>query len=157
MKWDESIRVFPCSSVSKILPLARLIGVIHDSNGEPLIAKSLPQLVQDGRFTCPDVAVNDGQPALVAAGVLTFGDALSVARSKIKEPGIRGGGERVFFEVEIGSVHSGSGGRVNNLDMTPESITAHRHTCYQDPENHLSTTPWRNAGRKWQGQERDKR
>ncbi len=26
--------------------IARLIGVIHDSNGEPLIAKSLPQLVQ---------------------------------------------------------------------------------------------------------------
>jgi hypothetical protein len=122
--------------VSKILPLARLIGVIHDGNGEPLIAKSLPQLVQNGRFACPDVAVNDSQPALVADGILTFGYAFTVARSKIEEPGIRGGSEGVFFEVEIGSVHSASGGRVNNLDMTPESITAHRPTCCQDPKDH---------------------
>ena len=121
--------------MSKILPLARLIGVIHDSNGEPLIAKSLPQPVQNGRFTCPDVAVNDSQPALIANGILTFGYAFTVARSKIKEPRIGGGSEGVFFEVEVGSVHSDSGGRVNNLDMTPESITAHRHTCCQDPKN----------------------
>ena len=58
--------------MSKILPFARLIGVIHDSNGEPLVAKSLLQLVQNGRFTCPDVAVNDSQPALVADGILTL-------------------------------------------------------------------------------------
>ena len=123
--------------MSKILPLARLIGVIHDSDGEPLIAKSLPQLVQNGRFTCPDVAVNDSQPALIADGILTFGYAFSVARSKIKEPRIRGGSEGILFEVEIGSVHGDSGGRVNHLDMTPESITAHRHTRCQDPKNHL--------------------
>jgi hypothetical protein len=84
-----------------------------------------------------DVAVNDGQPALIADGILTFGYALSVARSKIKESRIRGGSEGVFFEVEIGSVHSDSGGRVNHLDMTPESITAQWHTCCQDPKNHL--------------------
>ena len=86
--------------MSKILSLARLIGVIHDRNGEPLIAKSLPQLIQNGRFTCPDVAVNDSQPALAADGILTFGDAFSVARSKMKEPGIGGGSEGVFFESE---------------------------------------------------------
>jgi len=51
--------------------IARLIGVIHDSNGEPLIAKSLPQLIQNCRFTCPDVAVNDSKPALIADGILT--------------------------------------------------------------------------------------
>jgi hypothetical protein len=137
MHTDEIGVIYPCLSVSKILPLARLIGVIHDSN-EALIAKSLPELIQNGRFTCADVAVNDSQPALIADGILTFGDAFTMGRGKIKEPWVRGGSEGVFFEIEIGSVHSGdSGGRVNNLDMTPESITAYRHTGCQDPKNHL--------------------
>jgi len=80
---------------------------------------------QNGRFTCPDVAVDNSQPALIADGILTFDDALSVARGKVKEPGIRGSSEGIFFEIEIGSVHSDSGGRVNMGDTSPKPV---KHT-----------------------------
>ena len=74
-----------------------LVRIVHHCDCELVSVKSLAELVQDGGFARPDVAIDDGQAALVADGVLALSHALGVVGGEVKVARVGRGREGVFL------------------------------------------------------------